>query len=57
MNIVNLLKGKKTYIIAGVVGILVAAKYLGCEVPDVWFEALGVGGLMTLRAGVAGSGK
>ena len=49
------LKGKKTYIIALVVGLLAAAQSLGYPIPDWVYAILGAAGLGTLRAGVSNS--
>jgi len=50
------MKGKKTYIVAGVAGVLTAAHMLGyidTEAYTAYMGLLGAGGLATLRMGVA----
>ena len=56
-ELVNWLKGKKTYLVAAVVGLIAAAQYLGYEVPPWVFALLGALGLGTLRAGVGKAAK
>ena len=54
MKILEFLKGKKTYIVAAVAGVLAAAQvlYPGFAVPEWVWIALGAFGLGFLRAGV-----
>lgn len=52
----NFLKGKKTYIIAGLIGVVTVAAalgYIGDETKITLIGLLGGGGLATLRAGVS----
>lgn len=51
-KIIEFLKGKKTYLIALLIGILAALDYLGISVPKFIYTALGALGLGTLRAGL-----
>lgn len=56
MQIIDMLKGKKTYIIAALIGAVAAAKYLGyldAETADILLVLLTGGGLATIRAGIA----
>ena len=48
----KLLQGKKTYIMAFLVGVVGALKYLGIEIPDVVWPILGALGLGALRSAV-----
>lgn len=47
------LKGKKTYIIAALAGVLAAVQSLGYPIPEWIYVFLGAAGLGTLRAGIA----
>jgi hypothetical protein len=54
-NILNFLKGKKTYFIAILVGLVAVAQYLGFidnTVAVVLYGLLGATGTATLRAGI-----
>lgn len=56
MKLIEFLKGKKTYIVAFLIALVVFAQQLGwinAELATVLFGLLGAGGLATLRAGVA----
>ena len=53
----DFLKGKKTYIVALVVGAGAAATALGYTVPEWVYGILGALGLTTLRAGVKKKGE
>jgi hypothetical protein len=46
------ISGKKTYIVAALVGVIAAAQHLGYELPSGTFELLAAMGLGTLRAAV-----
>ena len=51
------LKGKKTYFIAIIAGVLAVLQSLGYNVPPEVYAVLGSLGLATLRAGVEKSGR
>ena len=51
-KIVDYLKGKKTYLIAVIVGIVAALQYLGIDIPEYVYAILAAFGLGFLRAGV-----
>jgi len=52
MALLKWLQGKKTYIIAIIVGILAALNQLGIQVPSWVMPLLGALGLATLRAAI-----
>lgn len=52
----DFLRGKKTYLVAALAGLLAAAQSLGYQVPEELWPILGAVGLGTLRAGVSKSG-
>ena len=54
-EIIEKLKGKKTYITAAMIGIAAALQHLGYDVPDYVWEILMVTGLVTIRAGITKS--
>lgn len=57
-DIIELLKGKKTYIVAGIAGLLMALNLLGYISQDTLktlLELCGVGGLVTVRSAIASS--
>lgn len=49
---IEVLKGKKTYINAGIIGAIAALQALGYKVPDWLYGILGALGLAALRAGI-----
>ena len=52
--------GRKTYVIAGLIGLATAVKYMGYiddEIYKMILGFLGAGGLAALRAGVKKSGR
>jgi len=54
------MSGKKTYIVAGLIGVVTAVRYLGIiddEIYKAVMAFLGAGGLAALRAGVKKSGR
>jgi hypothetical protein len=51
-KLIDLLKGKKTYLTAIVAGLLAAAQALGYPIPEYVYAFLGAVGLATLRAAV-----
>jgi len=56
MNITQILKGKKTYIVATLVGIVAVAQYVGFitnEVAMTLYGLLGASGIATMRAAVS----
>ena len=53
MSLKKILQGKKTYIIAIVVGIIAALKSQGIDIPEWVFAMLGALGLTALRAAVS----
>lgn len=55
-NLLELLNGKKTYIIAIIIGIVAALNALGYVVPEYVYGILGALGLGAVRAGVKKSG-
>ena len=52
----KLLQGKKTYIIAIIVGILAALNYMGIVVPEYVYLILSALGLGAVRSGIEKSG-
>jgi len=46
------LSGKKTYIVAILVGVYAALQQLGIDIPDWVIQAIGACGLATLRAAI-----
>ena len=52
-NLIALISGKKTYIVAGVTFILGGLQAVGYPIPDFVFPLLGALGLGALRAGVS----
>ena len=52
MKILEWLKGKKTYIIAGLVGITAVLQHLGYPIPEIVWPILGALGLGAVRAGI-----
>lgn len=56
-EIVEWLKGKKTYFIAATIGIVAALQYLGVEIPEWVYALLAALGLGSLRAGVNNTTK
>jgi hypothetical protein len=56
MNVIEYLSGKKTYIVAVLVGIVAVAQYLGyitAEIATILYGLLGATGLATTRAAIA----
>lgn len=53
-KISKFLEGKKTFIVAILVGVTAALQYSGVVIPEYVFTILGAFGLGFLRAGVAG---
>jgi hypothetical protein len=51
-NVIAFISGKKTYLVAFVVGAVAAAQHLGYELPPGTFELLAALGLGSLRAGI-----
>jgi hypothetical protein len=51
-KIMELLKGKKTYIVATVAAATAFAGSMGWEIPSVVWELLGAVGLVTVRAAI-----
>ena len=56
-EIVTWLQGKKTYIIAIIVGVVACLQYLGVEIPEWAYALLAALGLGSLRSGVNNTTK
>lgn len=56
-NMLEWLKGKRTYFIAATIGIVAALQYLGVEIPEWVYALLAALGLGSLRAGVNNTTK
>jgi hypothetical protein len=52
-KLIAFLRGKKTYIIALVIGALSGAQYLGLTIPEYVWIILGACGLGTLRSAIS----
>jgi hypothetical protein len=52
-KLIDYLKGKKTYIIALVIGALAGAQYMGLTIPEYVWVILGACGLGTLRSAIS----
>jgi hypothetical protein len=51
-KVIELLKGKKTYIVAAVVAATAFADHMGYNVPPVVYELLAACGVATIRAAI-----
>jgi len=56
-NLIEWLKGKKTYIIAVIVGVVGALNYLGIIIPEWIYALLAAIGLGTIRAAISKTEK
>lgn len=56
-NLIGWLKGKKTYIIAVIVGVVGALNYLGIIIPEWIYALLAAIGLGTIRAAISKTEK
>jgi hypothetical protein len=52
-NLIAFLRGKKTYIIAVVIGALAGAQYMGLTIPEYVWVILSACGLGTLRSAIS----